>query len=57
MHLGSNDLTDSDPLHVGSANDGFVRLFHDTYGVEVVCVSQAIMRQGTVVLIVRPRRG
>ena len=47
--LGSNDLTDSDPLHVGSAIDDFVRLLHDTYGVKVVCVCQTIMRQGAVV--------
>ena len=49
MQLGSNDLTDSDPLHVGSAIDDFVRLLHDTYGVKVVCVCQTIMRQGAVV--------
>ena len=30
MQLGSNDLADSDPLHVGSAIDDFVRLLHDT---------------------------
>ena len=34
MQLGSNDLTDSDPLHVGSAIDDFVRLLHDAYGVK-----------------------
>ena len=49
MQLGSNDLTDSDPLHVGSAIEDFVRLLHDTYGVKVVCVCQTIMRQGAVV--------
>ena len=47
--LGSNDLTDSDPLHVGSAIDNFVRLLHDTYGVKDVCVCQTIMRLGAVV--------
>ena len=35
MQLGSNDLTVSIPLHVGSAIDDFVRLLHDTYGVKV----------------------
>ena len=49
MQLGSNDLTDSDPLHVGSAIEDFVRLLHDTYGVKVVHVCQAIMHQGAVV--------
>ena len=49
MQLGSNGLTDSDPLHVGSAIEDFVRLLHDTYGVKVVCVCQNIMRQGAVV--------
>ena len=29
MQLGFNDLTESDPLHVGSAIDDFVRLLHD----------------------------
>ena len=50
MQLGSNDLTDSDPLHVGSAIEDFVRLLHDTYGVKIVCVCQNIMRQGAVVV-------
>ena len=50
MQLGSNDLRDSDPLHVGSAIDDFVRLLHDTFGVKVVCVCQTIMRQGAVVI-------
>ena len=50
MQLGSNDLTDSDPLHVGSAIDDFVRLLHDTYGVKVVCLCQTIMCQGAVVV-------
>ena len=50
MQLGSNDLTDSDPLHVGSAIEDFVRLLHDTYGVKVVYVCQNIMRQGAVVV-------
>ena len=49
MQLGSNDLTDSDPLRVGSAIEDFVRLLHDTYGVKVVCVCQTIMHQGAVV--------
>ena len=49
MQLGFNDLTDSDPLHVGSAIYDFVRLLHDTYGVKVVCVCQTIMRQGALV--------
>ena len=49
MHLGFHHLTDSDPLHVGSAIDDFVRLLHDTYGVKVVCVYQTIMRQGALV--------
>ena len=44
MQLGSNDLTDSDALHVGSAIEDFVRLLHDTYGVKAVCVCQTIMR-------------
>ena len=44
MQLGSNDLRDSDPLHIGSAIDGFVRLLHDTFGVKVVFVCQIIMR-------------
>ena len=50
MQLGSNDLTDFDPLHVGSAIDNFVRLLHDAYGVKVVCVCQTIMLQGGVVV-------
>ena len=29
MQLGSNALTDSDPLHVGLAIEDFVRLLHD----------------------------
>ena len=49
MQLGSNDLTDSGPLHVGSAIEDFVRLLHYTYGVKVVCVCQTIMSQGAVV--------
>ena len=49
MQLGSNDLPDSGPSHVGSAIDDFVRLLHDTYGVKVVCVCQTIMRQGALV--------
>ena len=49
MQLGSNDLTDSDPLHVGAAIEDFVRLLHGTYGVKVVCVCQTIMCQGAVV--------
>ena len=49
MQLGSYDLTDFDPLHVGSAIKDFVRLLHDTYGVRVVCVCQTIMCQGAVV--------
>ena len=50
MQLGSNDLTDSEPLHVGWAIDDFVRLLHDTFGVKVVCVCQTIMCQGAVVI-------
>ena len=46
MQLGSNDLTDSDPSHVGSAIDDFVRLLHDAYGVKVVRLCQTIMRHG-----------
>ena len=46
MQLVSYGLTDSDPLHVSSAIDDFVRLLHDTY---VVCVCQTIMRQCAVV--------
>ena len=49
MQLGSNDLVDSDPLHVGSAIDDCVRLLHDTYGILVVCMCQSLMRQGEVV--------
>ena len=49
MQLGFNDLTESDPLHVGSAIEDFVRLLHDTYGVRVVCVCQTIMRHSAVV--------
>ena len=49
MQLGSNDLTDSDPLHVGPAIEDFVRLLYDTYDVKVVCVCQTIMRQGALV--------
>ena len=49
MQLGSNDLTDFDPLHVGSAIEDFVRLLHDTYRVRVVCVCQTIMRHSAVV--------
>ena len=37
MQLGSNDLTDSDPLHVGSAIEDFVRVLHDTYSVKSHC--------------------
>ena len=47
--MGSNDLTDSDPLHVGSGLEDFVRFLHDTYDVKVVYVCQPIMRQGAVV--------
>ena len=50
MQLGSNDLIDSDPLHVGWAIDDFARLLHDTFGVKVVCVYQTIMHQGAVVI-------
>ena len=50
MQLGSNDLTDSDPLRVGWAVDDFVRLLHDIFGVKVVCVYQTIMRKGAVVI-------
>ena len=49
MQLSSNDLTDSDPLHVGLAIEDFARLLHDTYGVKVICVCQTIMCQGAVV--------
>ena len=50
MQLGSNDLIDSDPLHVGWAIDDFARLLHDTFGVKVVCVYQTIMHQSAVVI-------
>ena len=50
MQLGSNDLIDSDPLHVGWAIDDFARLLLDTFGVKVVCVYQTIMHQGAVVI-------
>ena len=49
MQLGSNDLTDSDSLHVGSAIEDFATFLHNTYGVKVICVCQTIMRQGAVV--------
>ena len=46
LQLGSNDLTVSEPLHVGSAIEDFVRLLHDTYGIRFICVCQTINRQG-----------
>ena len=45
MQLGSNDLTNADPLHVGSAIDDFFRLLHDAYNVQVICVCRTLMRQ------------
>ena len=49
MQLGSNDLTNTDPLHAGSAIEDFSRLLHDTYGVKVICVCQTIMCQSAVI--------
>lgn len=46
LQLGSNDLTASDPAHVGSNIDDFVRLLHDVYNVNLIFVCQTIMRQG-----------
>ena len=54
MQLGSNDLTDSDPLHVGSAIADFAGLLHDTYGVKVICVCQTTIARAQWFLIVRP---
>ena len=45
IQLGSNDLTSETALRVGSSIDDFVRLLHDVYHVNVICVCQTIMRQ------------
>ena len=45
VQLGTNDLPFQSPLRVGSELEDFVRLLHDFYGVEFVCVCQTIRRR------------
>ena len=49
VQLGTNDLTSTPPLQVGSAMEDFVHLLHDPYGVKFVCVCQTIRRRSSVV--------
>ena len=46
LQIGTNDLAQRgmSPLTVGSAVEDFVRLFHDEYGVRLICVGQTIRR-------------
>ena len=45
VQLGTNDLASCSPLQVGSELEEFVRLLHDSYGVQFVCVCQTIRRR------------
>ena len=54
LQLGSNDLTDSDPLHVGSALEDFVRLLHDTYELRLSACARPSCARAQWSLIVRP---
>ena len=45
VQLGTNDLPFQSPLQVGSELEDFVRLLHDSYGVNFVCVCQTIPRR------------
>lgn len=44
LQLGSNDLVESSSLYVGSAIEDLVRLLHEVYHVDVVCVCQTVRR-------------
>ena len=45
VQLGTNDLSSRPPLLVGSDLEDFVRLLHDSCGVQFVCVCQTIRRR------------
>ena len=45
VQLGTNDLPLQSPLQVGSELEDFVRLLHDSYGVNFVCVCQTICQR------------
>ena len=45
VQLGTNDLTSRSPLLVDSDLEDFVRLLHDSCGVQFVCVCQTIRRR------------
>ena len=53
VHLGTNYLTSSSPLQVGSALEDFLHLLHDSYGVKGVCVCQTIRRRANVDILTR----
>ena len=46
LQIGTNNLAQRgmSPLTVGSTIEDFVRLFHDEYGVRLICVGQTIRR-------------
>ena len=46
LQIGTNDLAQRgmSPLTVGSAIEDFIPLFHDEYGVRLICVAQTIRR-------------
>mgnify|MGYP002259979902 FL=1 len=46
LQIGTNDLAQRgmSPLTVGSAIEGFVRIFYDEYWVRLICVGQTIRR-------------
>ena len=45
VQLGTNDLSFRPRLAVGSNLENFVRLLHDSYGAQFVCVCQIIRRR------------
>ena len=47
VQLGTNDLSSRPPLLVGSDLEDFVRLLHDSCGVQFVCVCQTIRRRSS----------
>ena len=47
LQLGTNDLATTSAFETGSAIEDLSRLLHESYGVQVVCVCQAIYRQNS----------
>ena len=45
MQLGTNDLPTISAVETGSAIEDLRRLLYESYGVELICVSQTLYRQ------------